>query len=128
MRECVCVSVCKYVRESSAKRIGQTDKCVRERERETYAAADRQLSPRTAQQNMLRKGKGGSSSSRATVATESTRTWQPARGTAISQQQHNSDKNNNNTNKRQQEVSLATHAVLHVPSMKAVGEGGGEGE
>lgn len=128
MRECVCVSVCKYVRESSAKRIGQTDKCVRERERETYAAADRQLSPRTAQQNMLRKGKGGSSSSsRATVATESTRTWQPARGTAISQQQHNSDKNNNN-NKRQQEVSLATHAILHVPSMKAVGEGGGEGE
>lgn len=120
------MSVCKYVRESSAKRIGQTDKCVRERERETYAAADRQLSPRTAQQNMLRKGKGGSSS-RATVATESTRTWQPARGTAISQQQHNSDKNNNN-NKRQQEVSLATHAILHVPSMKAVGEGGGEGE
>lgn len=122
------MSVCKYVRESSAKRIGQTDKCVRERERETYAAADRQLSPRTAQQNMLRKGKGGSSSSsRATEATESTRTWQPARGTAISQQQHNSDKNNNN-NKRQQEVSLATDTVQHVPSMKAVGEEGGEGE
>lgn len=119
------MSVCKYVRESSAKRIGQTDKCVRERE--TYAAADRQLSPRTAQQNMLRKGKGGSSS-KATVATESNRTWQPARGTAISQQQHNSDKNNNNNNERQQEVSLATHAVLHVPSMKAVGEEGREGE
>lgn len=66
-----------------------------ERERETYAYADRQLSPRTALQNMLRKGKGI-----ATVATESIRNWQPKRAAIPQQQQQQQGENNNNNREK----------------------------